>query len=790
MALLVTGLAAGQLTLGPLATAAPDSRDARAAEQPLPSVAPAPREIAREGGDAEVTGRVAVVADDRTDAAARDRLVRELKAHGADRVDVLAPGSALPHGQLVLRLGPADRPDIARALGDTKAPDAAEGYALRVAVRDDDRQVTLAGTDAAGQFYAVQTLRQLFVRADGVWRIAGARVEDRPAMPLRGTIEGFYGQPWSPAERLDQMDFYGDVKANTYVYAPKDDPYHRDKWRDPYPADKVTELGTLVKRADANHVRFTFAVSPGGSICYSDPADRAALKKKLQAVYDLGVRAFSIPLDDISYTKWNCAGDQTAYGAPGRAAAAKAQVDLLNDVQKNFVATHEGAHPLQMVPTEYGDLTDTAYKQTMRATLDPAVVVMWTGTDVVPPSITNAQADAASQLFGRKVFVWDNYPVNDYGQTSGRLLLGPYDKREAGLSEHLSGIVANPMNQPYASKVAVFGSASFAWNDRAYDADATWKQAMDYLAGGDREAAGALRVFSDLEHLAPTFGPKPWQEQAPQLDARIDQFWTRWKAGERDAAVAGLRTYAQEIAAAPARIRAGSVQAGFVTDAGPWLDATALWGKATVTMLDALAARVDGDEDRARTLLGQARELQEQAAAVKVDPARNTWGKAPVKVADGVLDTFLVQADMVIELWGSADGSENLALKGTATASSVEQNLDRLKAANVNDGSNQTRWASGYADDSWVQIKLAAPTKVAAVTLAWESACATEYRIETSADGVHWTTAATRTPAACGTDVVRLTGGEAASYVRMQGVERNSTWGYSIYEMGVYGTAV
>ncbi|WP_206641292.1 beta-N-acetylglucosaminidase domain-containing protein [Nonomuraea polychroma] len=37
-----------------------------------------------------------------------------------------------------------------------------------------------------------------------------------------------------------------------------------------------------------------------------------------------------------------------------------------------------------MVPTEYGDLTDTAYKQTMRATLDPAVVVMWTGTDVVP----------------------------------------------------------------------------------------------------------------------------------------------------------------------------------------------------------------------------------------------------------------------------------------------------------------------------------------------------------------------------------------------------------------------
>ncbi|MFD0431057.1 beta-N-acetylglucosaminidase domain-containing protein [Streptomyces zhihengii] len=112
------------------------------------------------------------------------------------------------------------------------------------------------------------------------------------------------------------MDFYGDVKANTYIYAPKDDPYHRGKWREPYPADKLAELGELVRRATDNHVRFTFAVSPGESVCYSDPADRTALKAKLQALYDLGTRAFSVPLDDISYTRWNCPGDQSAYGAP------------------------------------------------------------------------------------------------------------------------------------------------------------------------------------------------------------------------------------------------------------------------------------------------------------------------------------------------------------------------------------------------------------------------------------------------------------------------------------------
>src|SRR5918994_1881370 len=92
------------------------------------------------------------------------------------------------------------------------------------------------------------------------------------------------------AERNDQLAFYGRFKLNTYIYAPKDDPYPRDRWRDPYPDDLVDELRSLVEAAAANHVRFTFAVSPGVSICYSEPADIEALTAKLGAVYDLGVR--------------------------------------------------------------------------------------------------------------------------------------------------------------------------------------------------------------------------------------------------------------------------------------------------------------------------------------------------------------------------------------------------------------------------------------------------------------------------------------------------------------------
>ncbi|MET7750391.1 beta-N-acetylglucosaminidase domain-containing protein [Micromonospora sp. NPDC005367] len=779
----LAGVAAAALTAALLAVPAPVTGAPPAG--PLPQITPVPQQISRSGSDVVVPGRVELVVGSDTDAAARQLLVDLLRGHGADRVDLVSrPSGRAP---LSIRLGPADRADVADAL-QTAVPEHAEGYAVNVSRSGAPLgRVALGGADAAGQYYAVQTLRQLFVPTDdGDWRIAGATVRDYPAMPLRGTIEGFYGQPWSHQERLNQLAFYGAVKANTYIYAPKDDPYHRERWREAYPAAKLAELGELVDQAAAHHVRFTFALSPGNTICYSGAADRAALLAKFQSMYDIGVRAYSIPLDDISL-RFNCPEDSARYGAANQGSVGRAQAELLSHVQEAFVGTHEGTQALQTVPTQYGDLTETAYKQSWRTYLDPEVVVMWTGTAVVPPSITISEAEQVSQLFGRKVFVWDNYPVNDYGNTSGRLLLAPYDKREAGLSEHLAGIVSNPMNQAAASKIAIFGFADFTWNDRDYDPARNWREAMRHLSGGDPAATQALLVFGDLNHLAPSFGA-PWQPQAPVLDAAIQAFWTAWQAGDRSAALSGLRGHVDQITTAPAVIRAGAVDSDFVADARPWLDATELWGESAQRMLDALRARLDGDEPGSDALAVQSQELQDRARAVVVDPPDNTWGRAPVRIADGVLDTFLMRAQFALDLWELGD-VENLAVAGTATASSVEQDLDRLAARFVNDGDNGTRWASGYSDTEWVQVELAEPAVVSAVTVNWESACATAYRIQTSTDGADWQTVQDVTDSSCALDVVRLNDATPVRFVRMQGVDRKTTWGYSIYELGVYGAA-
>ncbi|WP_155056581.1 beta-N-acetylhexosaminidase family protein [Streptomyces blattellae] len=649
--LAVTGLAATGLLVPAVpassALAAPTAGRPRAEAPSLPVVTPQPQRMTSNGGDLTVPATVRLARADDLDEPTEQLVTAALRRAGAQRIETVGLDAARTGSgsePLTVVVGPLSDDRVADALrsagGQVPETERAEGYALASrASQGAGGTVVLAGADTDGTYYAAQTFRQLV----SGHKIAAVSVNDYPLMPLRGAIEGFYGSPWTHAERMDQLAFYGDVRMNTYIYAPKDDPYHREQWRDPYPADKLAELGQLVGQATDHHVRFTFAISPGVSICYSDEDDIEALEAKLQSMYDLGVRSFSVPLDDINYGRWNCAGDEAKYGRPGQAAAARAQVDLLNHVQENFLDTHEGTRPLQMVPTEYWDVADSPYKTVIREQLDPRVEVMWTGPDVVPRSISVEEAKEASDVWGRKVFLWDNYPVNDFGESAGRLHLAPYDGREAGLNEELSGIVLNPMNQASASKVALYGGADFSWNDTAYDPERTWRAAADYLSGGDARTTEALLAFFDTQHYASTFGSTPWQPQAPELTRRLDAFRTTWAAGDRETALRELRPYAELLAATPERLRDGVQDEAFIADSEPWLDALDLWGEGFLTTLDALAARADGDEARAAELFDRAAELADEAGKIRTIPGE-TRPEGTVKVADGVLDTFLEEA--------------------------------------------------------------------------------------------------------------------------------------------------
>ena len=248
--------------------------------------------------------------------------------------------------------------------------------------------------------------------------------------------------------------------------------------------------------------------------------------------------------------------------------------------------------------------------------------------------------------YGRPLYVWDNTPVNDFPATEGRLILAPYDRRERGLSRQVTGLVANPMNQAAASKVAIVGGADFAWNDAGLRPGARpiGPPPTD-LAGGDPATVDALLAFFDLENLAPTSASngRVSQPQAPVLGAALDAFDATWSSGDRAGAVAALRPVAERIAGAPALVRAHVADAGFVADSRPGSTPLALWGRAFVRTLDALAARAAGDPAAADAGFAEAEGLIAQAAAIRTIPGE-TRPEGTVRVGDGVLDTFLADA--------------------------------------------------------------------------------------------------------------------------------------------------
>lgn len=607
-----------------------------------PAIFPAPTELTL-GADTVTLGRhVTLVAAPGTDAATVALATQILRTAGVKTVTTARrPAADAAQPQIVLGL--ADAALVRTALAGTTPDTSREGYTLTVAPAANT--VTLAGHDADGLFHAVQTLRQLVQRPT----LPALVIRDHPAMPVRGTIEGFYGKPWTMAERTRHLDFLATVKANTYVYSPKDDPYARDRWREAYPAATLTQLGTLAQAAARNHVDFVYAISPGPSICFSAPADLQALRTKFDALRAIGIHRFYVALDDIEYKKWNCDADQAAFGPSGAAAAGKAQAQLLNAVQADLTRRDPKAPPLIMVPTEYYDAKDTPYKAALRDDLDPKVVVQWTGTDVVPPAISVPDAKAATRAFGRKTLLWDNYPVNDYAQTTGRLLMAPYTRREAGLAGELTGILSNPMNQEAPSRVAVTGVLAFAWNDSGYDAQQTWHWSARELAGGDARATEALLTFFDTQHMAPTFGSQPWQEQAPRLHAVLTQVREALADGDvgtRARAIADLTRVADELAAAPDTIRAGVVDASFTEQARPWLDALALWGRALQQTAAGLAA-ADVASPAAARYFADARRLAGEAAAVRTIPGATRFDGA-IRIADGVLDRFVTDAPGLI----------------------------------------------------------------------------------------------------------------------------------------------
>jgi len=146
-----------------------------------------------------------------------------------------------------------------------------------------------------------------------------------------------------------------------------------------------------------------------------------------------------------------------------------------------------------------------------------------------------------------------------------------------------------------------------------------------------------------------------------------------------------------------------------------------------------------------------------------------------------------VGALSLIVAYSASAASETLLSQGKpATSSSVENST--LGAAKAVDGSTSTRWASAEGSDpQWILLDLGATKTITHVKLIWEVAYGKAYQVQTSANATSWTTISSTSTGDGGTDDLTGLSG-TGRYLRVYGTARGTAYGYSLWELQVYGT--
>ncbi len=287
-----------------------------------------------------------------------------------------------------------------------------------------------------------------------------------------GIIEGYFGNPWSWEARASVMRLLAPHGYSFFIYAPKADAFLRRRWREPHPEAEMQQLATFAQACRAAGVRFGVGLSPYEAYLSFDEATRAALGAKLAQLDALGIDDLAILFDDMR-------GDIADLAAR--------QAEMMH-----FVAARTRASRIIFCPTYYSDdpVLDRAfgkrparYLEQLGEALDPAIHVFWTGEEVCAREYSVGHLRRIADQLRRKVFLWDNYPVNDGTRMSQHLHLRGFTGRPAVIGEWLAAHAVNPALQPLLSCIpSLTLAASYAaGNDYAYRA--AFRAAAKEVAG-------------------------------------------------------------------------------------------------------------------------------------------------------------------------------------------------------------------------------------------------------------------------------------------------------------------
>lgn len=336
--------------------------------------------------------------------------------------------------------------------------------------------ITIEAYEEIGLFRGAHTLCKL-IKAD---ELCEGTLEDYPLFKKRGYIEGFYGPTWENEKRRSVMKLMASYGMNTYFYAPKDDLYHREKWRELYPEAELNELNELFTLAKENYLDFNWAVGPGLTYHYTSEEDFKMLMEKIISIYNIGVRNFGLLLDDIPWD-FQYEDDEKAFSS-----IVDAHIDLVNKAY-SYLKEFDEAISLTVCPTQYSGDEHGEYISKFGTGIPEEVNLFWTGAEICSRVLTVREAEELYSATKHKPLYWDNYPVNDC-EMYHELHLDAIKGRDKKLFKACEGIISNVMEYAECSKIPLMTIADFLWNPLCYNPEKSLKNAHKEMLGKDAES--------------------------------------------------------------------------------------------------------------------------------------------------------------------------------------------------------------------------------------------------------------------------------------------------------------
>ena len=340
---------------------------------------------------------------------------------------------------------------------------------------------------------------------------------------MRGYIEGYYGRLFDWQDRSSMLAEMAALCMDVYLYAPKEDPFHRFDWRTPYPSDWQHDFSAFAAQAQGHNIRLAAGIAPGLDYSWHDPqADITALNAKADSLVASGAKCIVLMLDDIPETPEMFAGGAAKEGrAHGRLARDLARHIAPHGASVMFVprlyademadlSAFDTGQPLSKAACQFTD----EYARGLTEALPDDMPVLICGEHIVARNVNldDQLGRFASQL-RQPLIIWDNLYCHDY--CPRRLFVGAYEGRRLS-----NPILLNGTGLLYTDSLLLKIMSGA-------DNPASWKQII--------AAAGIPDAFFRLAHFfdKPAFSDALAQSTHPVTTddiAVINQLLWQWKS--------------------------------------------------------------------------------------------------------------------------------------------------------------------------------------------------------------------------------------------------------------------